>query len=66
MTRLFVVLTALVPATALAADDPSVIPWNSIILQAINLFLLLAILTFLARNAIKDALKNGRGSHSTR
>jgi len=51
-------LLALLPATAMASDDPSVIPWNSIILQSVNLFLLLAILTFLARNALKEALKN--------
>jgi F-type H+-transporting ATPase subunit b len=58
MTRLLPLLVALFPATALASDDPSVIPWNSIILQGVNLFLLLAVLTYLARNSLKEALKN--------
>ena len=51
-------LLLLVPSALASAADPSVIPWGSILLQAVNLALLLGVLVYFTRSPIKDALKN--------
>ncbi len=55
---LLLLAVSLMPATALASGDPNEIPWDSMLLQAGNLVLLIGFLIYVSRGAIRDALKN--------